>query len=292
MIALYEDDARASGARIVNCCGFDSVPSDIGVKFLQQEALKKFGTMCDKVRLRVKAIQGGPSGGTVASGINTITQAGKDRALRRELRDLYSLFPPGHRNMVRQDEIRVMYDNEFKSWVAPFIMATINTRVVLRSNALMNPSYAEQFRYDEGFLTGDGSRGQKRAKQLERLLKISIGLLSVPPLRFFLTRFVLPKPGDGPSFDEQISGFYDFRFLGRTQHGDEIKVKLTGNRDPGYGSTAKILAQAGVSLVRDVDKREVPGGFWTPATIFGDDYINRLITNAGISFEVLSTIRG
>ena len=92
--------------------------------------------------------------------------------------------------------------------------------------------------------------------------------------------------------DEQISGFYDFRFLGRTQHGDEIKVKLTGNRDPGYGSTAKILAQAGVSLVRDVDKREVPGGFWTPATIFGDDYINRLITNAGISFEVLSTIRG
>ncbi len=292
MIALYEDDAKASGARIVNCCGFDSVPSDIGVKFLQQEALKKFGTMCDKVRLRVKAIRGGPSGGTVASGINTITQAGKDSALRRELRDLYSLCPPGHRNMVRQDEIRVMYDNEFKSWVAPFIMATINTRVVLRSNALMNPSYAEQFRYDEGFLTGDGSKGQKRAKQLELLLKILIGLLSIPPLRFFLTRFVFPKPGDGPSLDEQISGFYDFRFLGRTQHGDEIKVKVTGNQDPGYGSTAKMLAQAGVSLARDVDKQKVPGGFWTPATVFGDDYINRLTTNAGLSFEVLSTIRG
>ena len=292
MIALYEGDAKTSGARIVNCCGFDSIPSDIGVKFLQQEALKKFGTMCDKVRLRVKAIQGGPSGGTVASGLNTLKEAGKDSSLRRELRDLYSLCPPGHGNMVRQDQIKVTYDNEFKSWVGPFVMATINTRVVLRSNAIRESSYAEQFRYDEGFLTGDGRKGQKRAKQLERFLKISIGLLSIPLVRLFLTRFVLPKPGDGPSLDEQISGFYDFRFLGRTQHGDEIKVKVTGDRDPGYGSTAKMLAQAGISLVKDVDKQEVPGGFWTPATAFNEDYTNRLITNAGLSFEVLSTIRG
>jgi len=292
MIALYEDDAKTSGARIVNCCGFDSIPSDIGVKFLQQEALKKFGTTCDKVRLRVKAIRGGPSGGTVASGVNTLTQAAKDNDLRRELSDLYSLCPPGHRNMIRQDEIKVMYDTDFKSWVGPFIMATINTRIVLRSNALIDPSYAEQFRYDEGFLTGGGAKGQKRAKRLERLLKVSIGLLSMPLARFFLTRFVFPKPGDGPSLDEQISGFYDFRFLGRTQHGDEIRVKLTGDRDPGYGSTAKMLAQAGISLVRDVDKQKVPGGFWTPATAFSDDFINRLITSAGISFEVLSTIRG
>ena len=292
MISLYEDDAKNSGARIVNCCGFDSIPSDIGVKFLQKEAYKKFGTKCDKVRLRVKAIRGGPSGGTIASGINTLASAFKDNDLKRELRDPYSLCPPGHRNMVRQDDISLAYDNEFKSWVGPFIMATINTRVVLRSNALMEDPYAVQFKYDEGFLTGDGIKGQKRAKRLVRLSKISIGLLSIPFVRSLLTRYVFPKPGEGPSLDEQNSGFYDFRFLGRTQHGDEIRVKVLGDKDPGYGSTAKMLAQAGISLVRDISKEEVSGGFWTPASIFNDDFTNRLIMNAGLSFEVLSTVRG
>ena len=292
MISLYEDDAKNSGARIVNCCGFDSIPSDIGVKFLQQEAYRKFGTKCDKVRLRVKAIRGGASGGTIASGINTLASAAKDSNLRRELKDPYSLCPPGHQNMVRQDEISVAYDNEFKSWVGPFIMAAINTRVVLRSNALIEPSYAVQFKYDEGFLTGDGHKGQKKAKRLVRLSKVSMGLLSMPLVRSLLTRYVLPKPGEGPSLDQQNSGFYDFRFFGRTQHGDEIKVKVTGDKDPGYGSTAKMLTQAGISLVKDVSKEEVPGGFWTPAAVFNDDLTNRLITNAGLSFEVLSTVRG
>ena len=292
MISLYEDDAKNSGARIVNCCGFDSIPSDIGVKFLQQEAYKKFGTRCDKVRLRVKAIRGGASGGTIASGINTLASAVKDSNLRRELKNPYLLCPPGHQNMVRQDEISVAYDNEFKSWVGPFIMAAINTRVVLRSNALIEPSYAAQFKYDEGFLTGDGHKGQKKAKRLVRLSKVSMGLLSLPLVRSFLTRYVLPKPGEGPSLDQQNSGFYDFRFFGRTQHGDEIKVKVTGDKDPGYGSTAKMLTQAGISLVKDVSKEKVSGGFWTPAAVFNDDLTNRLITNAGLSFEVLSTVRG
>ena len=292
MISLYEDDAKASGSRIVNCCGFDSIPSDIGVKFLQQEAYKKFGTKCDKVRLRVKAIRGGPSGGTIASGINTLTSLDKDSDLQREFRDPYSLCPLGHRNMVRQDEISVAYDNEFKSWVGPFIMAAINTRVVLRSNALIEPSYAVQFKYDEGFLTGDGVAGRKRAKRLVRLSKVSMWLISISLVRSCLTRYVFPRPGEGPSLDDQNSGFFDFRFLGRTQHGDEIRVKVAGDKDPGYGSTAKMLAQAGISLLRDVGKKEVSGGFWTPAAVFNDDFTHRLIMNAGLSFEVLSTVRG
>ena len=119
-----------------------------------------------------------------------------------------------------------------------------------------------------------------------------MGLLSIPFVRFLLTRYVFPKPGEGPSLDEQNSGYYDFRFLGRTQHGDEIRVKVLGDKDPGYGSTAKMLAQAGISLVRDIGKEKVSGGFWTPASIFDDDFTNRLIMNAGLSFEVLSTVRG
>tara|TARA_X000001036_G_scaffold412732_1_gene426479 strand:- start:441 stop:1679 length:1239 start_codon:yes stop_codon:yes gene_type:complete len=292
MMSSYEEDAKRSGARIVNSCGFDSIPSDLGVKFLQNKAFEKFGTRCDKVRLRVKGIRGSASGGTIASGVNTFQQAAKDHELRRELKDPYSLCPQGHRNMVRQDEINVVYDKEFKSWVGPFVMAAINTRIVLRSNAISNSPYAEQFRYDEGWLTGDGGKGQKRAKRLLRYLRAATVLISITPIRVFFTRFVLPRPGDGPSLDEQISGFYDFRLLGRTSHGDEIRVKVMGDRDPGYGSTAKMLGQAGISLVKDISKESVPGGFWTPATVFNDEFIERLRTNAGMSFEVLSTIRG
>ncbi len=292
MALTYQKAAEASGARIINCCGFDSIPSDLGVKFLQQEALKKFGTPCDKVRLRVKASKGGPSGGTIASGVNTYKEAAKDPSLREELRDYYSLCYEGHSNKVKQRTINVEYDKDFKSWVGPFIMAGVNTRVVLRSNALMKPPYAKQFRYDEGTLTGDGEKGRKKARLLAWLSKIGMIAIAIPPIRALLLRFFLPKPGEGPTPKEQKEGYYDFRFLGVTEHGDEIRVKVTGDRDPGYGSTAKMLAQAAISLRLEVSKDDVPGGFWTPATAFNDKLFERLKTHAGISFEVTSTVRG
>ena len=171
-------------------------------------------------------------------------------------------------------------------------MAGINTRVVLRSNALKNPPYAKQFRYDEGTLTGDEEKGKKRAKRLGRFMKMGMIAMGIPPIRFLLVRFFLPKPGYGPSPQEQMDGFYDLRLLGITEHGDEMRVKVTGDKDPGYGSTAKMLTQAAISLRLEVGKNDVPGGFWTPATAFNDKLFERLQAYAGISFEVISTTRG
>jgi|APSaa5957512535_1039671.scaffolds.fasta_scaffold17419_2 short subunit dehydrogenase-like uncharacterized protein len=290
MILKHSEAAKASGARIVNSCGFDSIPSDLGVKFLQQHAQLNFRNYCDKVRMRVKSIKGGASGGTIASGINIYKEAAANPDLQRELKDFYSLCPKNHDNKAKQRNITLEYDDEYKSWVGPFIMAGINTRIVLRSNALNEVSYAEEFHYNEGSLTGDGAIGEKKAKSSARFSKLGPMLLTIAPIRAIITRFFLPKPGEGPSPEEQEAGFYDLRFFGSTDAGDEIRVKITGDRDPGYGSSAKMLAQAGISLRRDVDKGDCAGGFWTPAAIFGDRFIERLQTYAGITFELQSVI--
>lgn len=288
MISRYEEAARTSGARIVNCCGFDSIPSDLGVKFLQDEAVARFGTPCKQVKMRVKATKGGASGGTIASGINVYKQAAKDPELREELKDLYSICPRNHGNEAKQHSVNgAEYDEDFQAWIGPFIMAGVNTRVVLRSNALSNNSYGLPFYYDEATLAGEDKKGEKRAKKLAAGSRMAMLVMAVPPLRWLASRFFLPKPGEGPTPQQQQEGFFDLRFHGRTDNGSWIRVKVAGDRDPGYGSTAKMLAQAAISLHRAVDKHAKPGGFWTPASIFGEDLLRRLQSHAGFSFEVL-----
>ena len=287
MISRYSDQATSTGARIVHCCGFDSLPSDLGVKFLQEQAWGKFGVYCSEVKMRVKVMKGTFSGGTVASGVNAFKEAARDPEIRAEMRDWYSLCPRGHNNSARQRAIGMEYDKDFRSWVGPFIMAAVNSRVVLRSNALLQERYGNEFRYNEGSLAGDGDKGRKLAKRMKSDGRLFGLVLAVPLLRWFALKFFLPKPGEGPSLREQQEGFYDLQFFGKTDAGDEIRVRVTGDRDPGYGSTAKMLSQAAVSLLRDVDKNEVPGGFWTPGSIFNDALYQRLSCYAGLSFEVL-----
>jgi short subunit dehydrogenase-like uncharacterized protein len=288
MISRYEDDAKRSGARIVNCCGFDSIPSDLGVKFLQDHAQQHFSSYCNQVKLRVKVLKGGASGGTIASGLNLYKEASADPAIRKEMRDPYSLCPTEQAFTARQHNVSVEFDEDYDSWAGPFIMASINTRVVLRSNALLHGHYAENFKYDEAMLTSSGKKGEKAAKKLSSGTKASMFMMAFAPMRWLATRFFLPSPGEGPTPEQQLKGCYDLRLLGTTQQGERIRVKVTGDRDPGYGSTAKMLAQAGISLRRDVDEGEVGGGFWTPATVFNDKLITRLVDYAGMSFEVES----
>lgn len=288
MISRYEDDAKRSGARIVNCCGFDSIPSDLGVKFLQDQAQRHFGSYCDQVKLRVKVLKGGASGGTIASGLNLYKEASADPAIRKEMRDPYSLCLPARAFTERQHNVSVEFDEDFDSWAGPFIMASINTRVVLRSNALIDGHYDENFKYDEAMLTGAGKKGEKAAKRLSTGTKISMFMMAFAPMRWLATRFFLPSPGEGPTPEQQLKGCYDLRLIGRTQRGEGVRIKVTGDRDPGYGSTAKMLAQAGISLRRDVDEGAVGGGFWTPATVFNDKLIKRLVDHAGMNFELES----
>jgi short subunit dehydrogenase-like uncharacterized protein len=288
MIRSYEPRAKKSGARIVHCCGFDSIPSDLGVHFLQQASQERYGKPCTSVKMRVKSAQGGFSGGTVASLMNVLKEVSADPKLRKELANPYSLCPRTHAPGVRQPQVTLPeFDADFESWVAPFVMAAINTRIVHRSNALSKRAYGRNFRYDEAVLTGRGLKGRLAATGLAAGIAGLMAAGSLAPLRAALGRLVLPEPGEGPSEEQQAKGSYDLRFFGRTADGQTLRAKVTGDRDPGYGSTAKMLGQAAACLALDTPRQDTPGGFWTPATIFGQRLTDRLVQHAGISFELL-----
>ena len=286
MIVRHEAAARASGARIVHCCGFDSIPFDLGVHFLQQESKRRLGEPCAAVKMRVKTLRGGASGGTVASILNVLAEVGRDPALRKELADPYSLWTEAGKPTVRQPGVQfAAYDPDFDAWIAPFVMSAINTRIVHRSNMLAHAAYGQDFRYDEAVLTGRGLRGRANATAMASALGAFMAAALIGPVRTALQRFVLPAPGEGPSPDAQRKGCFDLRFHGRTRDGRIVRAKVTGDRDPGYGSTAKMLGQAAACLARDVPGR--PGGFWTPAALLGDALLERLRAHAGLTFDAL-----
>ena len=288
MIDAHEVAARKSGARIVHCCGFDSIPSDLGVWFLQQQARERFGRPCTEVKMRVRGMRGGFSGGTVASLLNAVKEASTNPALRKELANPYSICPAGYAPKVRQPDVRMAeFDADFDAWVAPFVMSAVNTRIVQRSNALSRQSYGADFRYDEAMLAGKGLKGRATALGITAGLAGFMVASALPPTRWALQRFVLPGPGEGPSAEQQRNGFFDLRFLGKTADGRTLRVKVTGDRDPGYGSTAKMLGQAGACLALDLADSGRKGGFWTPATMFGERLVERLVAHAGITFEVM-----
>jgi short subunit dehydrogenase-like uncharacterized protein len=288
MIDGYEAAARRSGARIVHNCGFDSIPSDLGVHFLQQHAQAKFGQPCETVKMRVRSMRGGFSGGTIASLLNVLKEVAADPALRKSLQDPYLVCPPGKTGRVRQANVSMAeYDADFDAWVAPFIMSAINTRVVHRSNALSHHAYGREFRYDEALLTGRGVRGRLTATATAAGLGAFMLAGSLGPVRAGLEKFVLPAPGEGPSPEQQRTGGFDLRFHGRTRDGQVVRARVTGDRDPGYGSTAKMLGQAAACLAQDRPRSQLGGGFWTPATAFGDPLIARLEAHSGLKFELL-----
>lgn len=288
MLDRYESRARETGARIVHCCGFDSIPSDLGVFYLQQQATANTGAPCQRVRLGVKNFRGGFSGGTVASLMNVVKEAAKDPSLRKLLADPYAICPPGHGVTTPQPDVRLAeYDEVAHGWVGPFVMAGINTRVVHRSNALLGYRYGRDFQYDEAMLTGDGLKGRVSAIGLATGIGAFLAATVIPPTRWALERWVLPKPGEGPSPELQRTGFFDLRLFGVQKDGRQIEVKVTGDRDPGYGSTAKMLGEAGVCLALDIDKASIPGGILTPASAMGEKLLSRLVQHAGLTFETL-----
>jgi short subunit dehydrogenase-like uncharacterized protein len=254
---------------------------------VQAAAMQRFGARCTRVKMRVKAMRGGFSGGTVASLMNLVKEAAADPSLRQELADPYSLCPPASAPRARQPEVTsAEFDADFNAWIAPFVMSGINTRIVQRTHALSEAAGGAGVAYDEAVLTGPGFKGRLASTAT------SVGILgfmlaaALRPTRALLEKFVLPKPGEGPSPEAQRAGFFDLRFLGMTADGQRLHARVTGDRDPGYGSTGKMLGQAAACLVGDVGKVLKPGGFWTPAAIFGDRLIERLTARSGLTFEL------
>jgi short subunit dehydrogenase-like uncharacterized protein len=286
MINAHEDTAKKTGARIVHNCGFDSIPSDLGVWFTQQQAMEKFSEPCSQIRMGVKKIKGGASGGTVDSMINAVEEAKADPAVRKMMQNPYGVCPEGQQSGVRQLNVTApTYLNAAKSWLAPFIMAAINTRVVHRSHALAGHPWGKDFMYDEAMMMGDGFKGRLRATSFAAAMGAGMAAVAVSPTRKVLQKFALPKAGEGPSPAEQEAGKYDLRFYGTTASGKTIECKVTGDKDPGYGSTSKILSEAAVCLAKDFDDAE--GGFPTPSVAMGDKLLGRLVASAGLTFNVV-----
>ena len=288
MLDKYQETAKETGARIVNSCGFDSIPSDLGVYFTQQQAEKKFNKACDEIHMRVKAAKGGLSGGTIASMATIFEEVGQDKARRKQVANPYLLNDDADAPNVRQNNVsKPEYDSKHNRWLAPFVMASINTRIVHRSNQLLGYDYGREFKYDEAMWMKDGVKGQLGSYALSAGLLGFATTMMFKPSRELLTKHVLPKSGSGPSQSEQDNGFFDIRFFGSNAKKDAINTKVTGDKDPGYGSTSRMLAQSALCLAEDITHDEVGGGFWTPAAAMGDKLLARLEEHAGLSFEVV-----
>jgi len=286
MIDVHDADARRNGARIVHCCGFDSIPMDIGAWFLQREAMRRHGTYCESISLLVRAMKGGASGGTMASMMNVMEEARADRDVARILARPYSLNPEGSRDGPDSGDQRgIRFSADGRTWTAPFVMASVNTRVVRRSHALLGYPWGHDFRYDEAIRTGSSAAGWIRAAMITAGLTGLVAAASFTWSRGFLQRFVLPKPGTGPDRAAREAGFFKLEQIGRLADGTQLRTRISGDRDPGYGSTSKMLAECAACLA--LDKLSSEGGVLTPVAAMAEPLLDRLQRNAGLSFEML-----
>lgn len=272
IIAAYDAPARDSGARIVLSCGFDSIPFDLGVYFLQSHAIDQTGAPLARIKGRVRKMKGTFSGGTAASFAQTMARAAKEPEVINRLRDPFSLVP-GFDGPRQPSGSKVIFEDDLNTWSAPFIMASINTKNVHRSNALLGHRYGEDFVYDEMFSTGPGEQGE----QFANMIANDKSMAENPP-----------KPGEGPSKEERETGFYDAMFTGVTPDGTRLTTGVSGDKDPGYGSTSKMIAEAALCLVQNVDRAQTAGGVYTPAPAMGDALITRLQEHAGLKFVIES----
>ena len=272
MIDKHEAAAKASGARIVFSCGFDSVPFELGALFVQEEARRVFGAPASRVRGRVRDMRGTLSGGTAASAKATFDAVAKDLSLVALLKSPFALTP-GFEGPKQPSGSKPFLEEDLKSWAAPFMMALINTRNIHRSNMLMGFPYGRDFVYDEMVLTGPGERGEANAKKVMAANSGKTG----PDA---------PKPGEGPSKEERENGGYDLLYIANAPDGREVRAAVKGDRDPGYGSTSKMISECAICLLRDTPN--VLPGIWTPGAAMGQKLIKRLVDHAGLTFTVES----
>jgi short subunit dehydrogenase-like uncharacterized protein len=264
MIDQHQAAAKASGARITFSCGFDSIPFDLGVTFLQDEAIRRFGKPLPRVKGRVRAMQGGASGGTIASLGETLKAVARNPKLGLLLKSSFALTPDfeGPR---QPTGLIPEYDSATGRWAAPFIMAPINTKNVHRTNYLLGHRWGQDFVYDEMMLTTIGEAGKAMAEAMAKMPAFGGSTL---------------KPGEGPSKEERENGHYDIAFFGEDDAGNHLTAAVQGDLDPGYGSTSRMIAETAMALLHS----EGEGGIYTPGALLGDALIARLTKEAGLRF--------
>ena len=266
IISECSAEAKETGARVVFSCGFDSIPFDLGVLFVQEEVMSKLNKYAPSVRGRVRVMNGEFSGGTAASMKATMAALQSDPELINILVNPHALCE-GIQGVQQDDDSKPTYDEELNTWVAPFFMAPINTKNIHRSNKLMNHIYGENFKYNEMWIQGPGEEGKAAAEFISTMNPLGDA----------------PEPGDGPSRESRENGNYDVLFCADVD-GETIKASVSGDMDPGYGSTSKMIAESAVCLVKDCE--DLAGGIYTPAASMGKKLIKRLESNAGLTFKL------
>ena len=266
IISECSTEAKETGARVVFSCGFDSIPFDLGVLFVQEEVMSRLNKYAPSVRGRVRAMNGEFSGGTAASMKATMAALQSDPELINILVNPHALCD-GIQGVQQDDDSKPTYDEELNTWVAPFFMAPINTKNIHRSNKLMNHIYGENFKYNEMWIQGPGEEGKAAAEFISTMNPLGDA----------------PEPGDGPSRESRENGNYDVLFCADVD-GETIKASVSGDMDPGYGSTSKMIAESAVCLVKDCE--DLAGGIYTPAASMGKKLIKRLESNAGLTFNL------
>ena len=283
MIDQYHEKAKSNGTKIVNSCGFDSIPSDIGVYYIQKQCQQKLKKTAKHIMMRVAGVKGGISGGTYASLSNVSKEAYKDRDVFKNVINPYGLNPVGEQNGLDKHDLRkIVFDKVSNNWIGPFVMAAINTKIVRRSHALIGYSYGKDFMYEEATLNGKGLKGMIKAY----FSAIPLALLMSAKPKSLLKKVIdtfLPKPGEGPSKKNRETGFFNLRFYIKLEDGSCFNAKVIGDMDPGYGSTSKMLAESAICLAKDSLPNSA--GIITPSIAMGDAILNRLQKNAGLTFS-------
>lgn len=285
--------ARSTHARLVTCTGYDSIPSDLGAHIAWEHASRAHGEGLAWVKVFTGRTKGAASGGTVASALGIMDAAKSSRDTRRLLLDPHGLDPDrtSKRGMPRDafedDQRGVRFDKDLDRWTAPFIMASINSRIVRRSHALLRAEgggYGARFRYNEAMSFRPGPRGLVQAAIVTAGIGGFFAAAAVPTARLLLERAFLPAPGEGPSRETIEKGHFEMHVLARTESGRRLRGRIAGTKDPGYGGTAVMLAESAMCLAKDP---QLPDrfGVLTSATAMGMRLVERL-RSAGMTLEI------
>ncbi|MBU2880700.1 saccharopine dehydrogenase NADP-binding domain-containing protein [Psychrosphaera sp. B3R10] len=288
MLEKYEAVAKANKARIIHCCGFDSVPSDMGVYYLQSKCLKLFKEPCTEIRYQFRKSKGGISGGTYASLLNAIESIKANKADARKFKTPYALILDQPEGLPFQKSVSgIALNRPGKGFLAPFVMASINTKVVHRTHYLMQFKWGKSFLYDESMFMGTGIKGLIKSTMTTFGLAGFMLMASFGPTRQILKSFMLPKPGEGPNDDVIKAGFFNVRLIGKMKSGKRVELTVFGKGDPGYGSTCKMITEISMELL-ETSRVDSGTGFLTPASALKSEGLKRLEEKAGIQFRFIT----
>ena len=290
-IDLYHKQAIDTGARIVHSCGFDSIPSDLSVFTLHRRVSEDQAGELGDTNLVVRSFAGGVSGGTVASMMEVMRTASTDSEARRLMNDPYTLTPDraAEPELGGQPDLRWRRGRDIAPeldgyWVGPFVMAAVNTRIVRRSNALLDYAYGRRMEYAEQMSMGRSFAAPVVAAMAAggNAATMALGSRYFDRLPQGIVERIAPKPGTGPSERAREQGHYTVETYTSTTTGARYRATMSQKGDPGYKATSVLLGESGLTLAMDRDRLSDLRGVLTPAAAMGDALIARFPA-AGVS---------